>query len=150
MCCVFVCVLCVLRFDGRGQVLEHIGKSGLCLLNLSRLPFLVPDRVLQLQASDAEARKSLIKSGWHKNKVAIPATRMLGPLFPVIGYDGLVVKSKNGHPLGDSFPWRRSHYFSGKIPRVPRLGCHASHFMPCTPQCIVCRGGSRQPVPIFA
>ena len=73
------CPVCMLRFDGRGQVLEHIGKTGLCLFNLSRLDFLPVAYVAALQTNDAVARGALVKSGWHKNKVGIPATRMFGP-----------------------------------------------------------------------
>ena len=136
------CPVCLLRFDGRGQVLEHIGKCGRCLLNLSRLPLLNPDLVVQLQAEDLSCRASLLKSGWHKNKVSVPATRTRGPFFPVFRADGTAVVSRNGHPLGDCHPWRRSQYFSGKVPPEPRQGCPTSHFSACSSLCIVCRGAS--------
>ena len=98
------CPICLLLFDGRAQALEHIGKSQECRVDMCSFDDLSAESSRILQTTDNAARASNIKAGFHKAKVEMPATRMMGPWKPILDIDGAVINRPNGHPLGPSFP----------------------------------------------
>ena len=105
------CPVCLLLFTNRGAVLEHLGKSALCYLNEQALPDLAISAVAEFTTADEDARAEAKTSGVHKNFVARPATRMLGPYRRVQKPDGSFTGTRNGHGLSENHPWRRARYF---------------------------------------
>ena len=92
----------------------------------ARLDALDDEAVKGFQADDCLVRAANTKSAWHKAKVQTLATRMLGPWPVIYGANGRQTIAKNGHPLGESHPWRRSPYFDGKSLQIEKVRCDFS------------------------
>ena len=91
------CPVCMVEFWHRSRILAHLmDKSLVCLNNLrlrvTRLPRELADELDAISKREVKAWKA---SGKHKAWASVPCVRLSGPIFPIIGPEGM-----HTHTLG--------------------------------------------------
>ena len=119
------CRCCLVTYGSRGLLIAHLRYgSGICLLNcvLHSLP-LARDKLDTIKEEDSSVRKSKIKAGLSKHRAVHAPVREFGPLWDVVGLDGLSLDplTDHRHPFG---PQKRKF----ARPCFPNCDC---------PECIV-------------
>ena len=123
------CPVCLVYFHSTKRVIAHMRSFVICGHNV----MVTPPHV-DLDADGETAVGHLGKAD--PSAKGLNCVAMVGPKFPVVGRDGVVIHSKT-HPLGAK---RRRHLPSSASRPDYDLdtSCPASFFKLCTLKCVLC------------
>ena len=136
------CDVCGLQYGTISALVNHIGNSKLCKLNLLlRGPYLDKTETELVLQTVRDERSDARRLMYPVNSSKQVPYRQFGPFLPVMGLDSVYIRTTNGHPLGGK-RWKRLPRYPPAAHEDSSCACSASLFKQCDYRCILCRHSS--------